>query len=102
MARYADACNLFALDPDDGAPTSSTCSTATARPRAGTPRAIEKTILGCGDPVDDPDGFLACMEQYAALGIELVELMPAGPQSGGIRQQLGDTVLPRLAAIGPR
>jgi F420-dependent oxidoreductase-like protein len=38
--------------------------------------AIEKTILFQGPSVEDPDAFLKSMEEYAALGITLVGLMP--------------------------
>jgi hypothetical protein len=38
--------------------------------------AIEKTILFQGPSVEDPDAFLKSMEEYAALGVTLVGLMP--------------------------
>ena len=40
--------------------------------------SIRKTMIAMADPVADPDGFLRSMEEYAALGISLVTLMPHG------------------------
>ena len=31
-----------------------------------------------GNPLDDPERFIASMAAYAELGVELVELMPVG------------------------
>jgi hypothetical protein len=64
------------------------------------PAEIKKTILGGGDPVDDPDGFLATMEGYAELGIDLVEIVPMGPDPAAVVRQVSETVVPRLAEIG--
>ena len=38
--------------------------------------AIQKTVIGQLDPVSDRDGFLTAMGEYAALGIDLVTLVP--------------------------
>ena len=41
------------------------------------------------------------MEGYARLGVELVELMPMGPDPAGWVAQLGERVVPKLAEIDP-
>ena len=99
VAQYADACNLFAGDVE-----------ATAH-KLDVLRAhcdelgrdfseIKLTMMaGALNPVGDPDGFLAAMEQYAALGISLVEIAPRGEDPAEFVRQLAPLV-PRLASIG--
>ena len=79
VAQYAQACNLF------GAPGAEGVASVQHKldvlrdhcDRLGTDYdAIEKTMLFQGDAAGDPDGFLRQMEEYAAVGISLVGLMP--------------------------
>ncbi|HEU0165330.1 MAG TPA: LLM class F420-dependent oxidoreductase [Thermomicrobiales bacterium] len=101
VARYADASNLFAFGEttdeirDKLDVLARHCDTE-GRDYA----AIEKTILGGGDPFTDPDGFLRMMEQYAALGVELVEIVPRGSDPVAMVAGLASYVAPRLAEIG--
>jgi F420-dependent oxidoreductase-like protein len=101
VARYADACNLFAPDP---AVVSHKLDVLARHCDAEgrDPDSIEKTILGFGDPLDDVDAFIAGMDEYAKLGIELVEVMPLGPDPGGWASRLGERVVPMLAELGGR
>ena len=98
VAQYADACNLFGQSPD------------IVRHKLEVLRGhcdalgrdydtIEKTMIAMADPVADPDGFLASMEEYAALGIELVTLMPPTDDPVGWTTAVCEDVLPRLAEI---
>jgi F420-dependent oxidoreductase-like protein len=99
VARYADACNLFAPDPALVAHKLDVLARhCDAEDRD--PADIERTILGFDNPLDDVDGFLATMDQYARLGIEAVELMPAGRDPVAWVSEVGERVVPRLAAIG--
>ena len=99
VARYADACNLFATEPSEVAHKLEVLERhCTAEDRD--PATIQKTILGMTDPVADPDGFLASMEQYAALGISLVEVMPLVEDPATWAARLGESVVPRLADLG--
>jgi F420-dependent oxidoreductase-like protein len=98
VARYADACNLFAMSVDDVAHKVEVlrdhCDT-----EGRDPASIEITMLGMGNPLDDVDAFLADMERYAALGVRTVELIPIGDPvafTTGLMEQ----VAPRLAQIG--
>jgi alkanesulfonate monooxygenase SsuD/methylene tetrahydromethanopterin reductase-like flavin-dependent oxidoreductase (luciferase family) len=59
----------------------------------------KKTILGGGDPIGDPDGFLRSMEGYAKLGVDLVGVIPVTSDPVGFVAQLGETIAPRLAQI---
>ncbi|QYJ05099.1 LLM class F420-dependent oxidoreductase [Nocardioides panacisoli] len=100
VAEYAQWCNIFGEEPDAVAHKLEVlrghCD------RAGTDYdAITKTAIRMDDPVADPDGFLRLMEEYAALGIELVTLMPPTPDPVGWTEQVCRDVLPRLQQLGP-
>jgi F420-dependent oxidoreductase-like protein len=99
VAKYADACNLFAMPLEETkrklAILAEHCD-AEGRDYD----SIQKTILGGGDPIGDPDGFLATMEGYAGLGISHVQLVPMGPDPVGFVETLGERIIPRLAEIG--
>jgi alkanesulfonate monooxygenase SsuD/methylene tetrahydromethanopterin reductase-like flavin-dependent oxidoreductase (luciferase family) len=98
VAKYADACNLFGTD------------VAMVRHKLEVLRmhcdnegadydAIEKTLQGRGDPIGEPDAFLRNMEEYAALGIDLVELNPPAPDPVGFVNELSEEIIPRLAEL---
>jgi F420-dependent oxidoreductase-like protein len=98
VAQYADACNLFA--PDSAVVAHKLDVLARHCEAEGRDNGtIEKTILGFGDPLDDVDGFLTSMEEFAALGISLVEVMPMKPDPVAWVTQLGEQVVPRLRTI---
>ena len=98
VARYADACNLFAPDPSVVAHKLEVLERH-CEAESRDPATIQKTILGGLDPVGDPDGFLTAMEGYAALGIDLVEVVPPGPDPVGWVTQVTERVLPRLSEL---
>jgi F420-dependent oxidoreductase-like protein len=99
VAKYADACNMFDLGPDVvKAKLDILAGHCEAEGRD--PATIRKTLLGFSDPVADPSAFLKKMEQYSSIGIELVEVMPAGPNPAGYVSDLGETVIERLRDIG--
>jgi len=99
VARYADACNLFATEPAEVAHKLEVLDRHCADEQRD-PAAISRTILGMADPLADIDGFLASMEQYAALGIDLVDVMPLVEDPVGWVTRLGEEVVPRLAELG--
>ncbi len=99
VARYADACNLFATDPDEVAHKLEVLDRHCAD--AGRdPADVQRTILGMTDPLQDVDEFLATMERYAALGVELVEVMPLVEDPVAWAGRLGEEIVPRLAELG--
>ena len=69
VARYADACNLFASSTRRGRAQARRARTA-LRHRGRDPADIDRTILAMANPLDDPDGFITTMADYAALGID--------------------------------
>ena len=99
VARYADACNLFAESPEIVAHKLDVLR-GHCDAEGRDYDAIDKTILGFAQPLDDPDGFLVSMEAYAALGIDSVSLMPMTDDPVTWVTRLGDEVVPRVASIG--
>jgi F420-dependent oxidoreductase-like protein len=99
VAQYADACNLFGESPD------------VVRHKLDVLRghcdelgrdydAIEKSMIVMGtDPVTDTDGFLTSMEEYAALGISLITMVPPTDDPVGWTSAVCEDVLPRLATV---
>jgi F420-dependent oxidoreductase-like protein len=100
VARYADACNLFAPEPAVVAHKLDVLRRH-CESEGRDPATIKKTILGFTDPLDDADAFLASMDEYASLGVELVELIPPGPDPASWVAELGDRVVPKLSELGP-
>jgi alkanesulfonate monooxygenase SsuD/methylene tetrahydromethanopterin reductase-like flavin-dependent oxidoreductase (luciferase family) len=98
VAKYANACNLFAPAPAVVARKLEVlarhCDTEDRDPDS-----IVKTILPFGNPFDDVDAFMASMEEYAELGISLVEVMPTGSDPVGWVTQFGEQVVPRLREL---
>jgi F420-dependent oxidoreductase-like protein len=101
VARYADACNLFAggaQGPEFVAGKLSVIREHCAR--EGTSYdGIAKTILWT-DEVDPaaPEEFLSVMAQMAEVGVDEVHVMPRGGQVDFVRR-LGDRVAPALREL---
>jgi len=99
VAQYADACNLFGSSPEEvGHKLDVLRAHCDALGRDYD--AIQKTIIGRVNPDGDISPFLAEMEQYAKLGVSLVEVAPLAPEPARFVTSLGEKVLPRLAQIG--
>jgi F420-dependent oxidoreductase-like protein len=98
VARYADACNLFAPSTD----VVSQKLDVLARhcdAEGRDPAEIEKTILSFANPLEDIDGFLETMAAYAAMGVTLVEVMPLVPDPVDFVKKLGEDVVPQLQSL---
>jgi F420-dependent oxidoreductase-like protein len=61
--------------------------------------AIRKTMIIPADPLLDGDAFVALMGEYAALGIELVTLMPHGDDPVAWTERVCADVLPALQTL---
>lgn len=96
VAQYADACNLFAPDPETVAHKLDVLARHCADVGRD-PATVEKTIIGQWDPFDS--GFLPAMQAYAALGVEQVALTPMTEDPAGWVTQVCEQVLPRLAEL---
>jgi len=98
VAQHADACNLFGESPD------------AVRHKLEVLRrhcddvgrdyeTIERTMIVTADPLEDTDGFLKTMQEYAALGISLITMMPPTDDPAGWTASVCEDVLPRLAEL---
>ena len=100
VAKYADACNLFAGDPETVAHKIDVLKRHCDELGRDFSQIKLTMMSGQLKPVDDPDGFLRSMEQYAKLGISLVEVAPGvAPDPVAFVRKL-EPLMPRLAAIG--
>jgi F420-dependent oxidoreductase-like protein len=65
------------------------------------PGEIQKTVMMLVDPLADLDGFLTLAEQYAALGFDLIDVMPPVDERDpvGFASRLGEHVIPRVAQL---
>jgi F420-dependent oxidoreductase-like protein len=98
VARYADACNLFAPDPAVVAHKLEVLA-GHCDAESRDPATIEKTIIAGTDPLNDVGAFLAGMDEYAKLGIEKVWVSPVGPDPAGWVSQVTEQVLPKLTEL---
>jgi alkanesulfonate monooxygenase SsuD/methylene tetrahydromethanopterin reductase-like flavin-dependent oxidoreductase (luciferase family) len=99
VAKYADACNLFSTSVEDVSRKLDVLR-AHCDAEGRDYDAIQKTIVGAVDPSGDVREFLSTMEEYAKLGIDLVEVAPAMPDPARFVTQLGEKVVRPLAEIG--
>jgi F420-dependent oxidoreductase-like protein len=95
VARYADACNLFATDASVVAHKLDVLERH-CDAEGRDPATIKKTIIGGADPLADVDAFIKRMEEYAKLGIELVEITPTGPDPAGWVAAATEQLVPKL------
>ena len=95
VARYANACNLSAPDPAVVAHKLEVLARH-CDAEGRDPDTIQKTILGFADPLSDVDAFLSSMQEYAELGVTLVEVMPLVPDPAAWVAELGERVVPKL------
>ncbi len=100
VAQYADVWNSTVADVDELKHKIDVlhrhCDTV-----GRDPGEIRKTVGFFTDPFDDPDGYLATVERYARLGVDMVNAgpFPGNPDPVGFIRRLGDRVIPRLAEI---
>jgi F420-dependent oxidoreductase-like protein len=99
-AQYADACNLFATEPDEVRHKLEVLRAHCAD--VGRDEAeIAKTVIASRiDPFRDVDAWLASMESLAELGIEQVWTGPDRNDPVGWTERMAEQVVPRLAEIG--
>ena len=98
VARYADACNLFASSPADITHKLDVLARH-CDAEGRDPATIDNTVLAMGNPLDDPDAFVAQMAEYAAVGIDAIELMPIGDPIA-YATGVGERIVPALAELG--
>ncbi len=101
VARYADACNLFA-DPADTAPTVHRLAVLREHCRTeGTSYERLRKTITCTAPADPATGGAAFVEQmraFADIGIDAVHVMVPSNDPATFVRALGDHVVPTLSA----
>ena len=99
VAEYADACNIFGGTPDEIRHKLDVlrghCDDVGPRLR----RDREDDDRPAATRPEDPDGFVASMEPYAALGISMITMMPAGDDPVAWTTAMCDRVVPKLAEL---
>ncbi|MFI6866523.1 LLM class F420-dependent oxidoreductase [Nocardia sp. NPDC050406] len=98
VARHGDACNLFAVSPEDVAHKLDVLR-AHCDAEGRDYDTIRKTVLYTRPVLDNPDGFLAEAEQYAALGITQFDLIPTGDPIA-FTEQVAERILPKVGSLG--
>lgn len=98
VARYADACNLFDLGPEEVAHKIEVLDGHCASEgRDGT--QIQKTLITGDDALADLDAFTSKMDSYAALGVDQVWVGPHGSDPAGWVERVCERLLPRLREL---
>jgi len=100
VAKYADACNLFTRLGPDGVRHKLDVLRGHCEAVGRDYAAIQKTIVHVGPPPGgDGDAFVKEMETYAAIGIDMVMVVPSGGDPvGSVRGLAG--VAKRIAGLG--
>jgi F420-dependent oxidoreductase-like protein len=98
VARYSDSCNLFGMSPEHVQHKLDVLRQHCAD-EGRDYDAIEKTALLMAPPLVDVDAALAHVEQFAALGISEVQVMP-DRHPVEFMTEIAETFLPRLKTIG--
>ena len=98
VARYADSCNLFGMNAEHVQHKLDVLRQHCAD-EGRDYDSLEKTALLIQPPLEDVVAALATVEQFAALGISEVQVMPAG-NPVEFTTELAEKFLPRLNSIG--
>jgi F420-dependent oxidoreductase-like protein len=97
VARYADACNLFAMEADVVAHKLDVLQRHCAD-EGRDYETIEKTMLAGVHPKETPDAFAERMQPYASLGIDSVSVTA---QSDDPARWVGDFAAPAVPLLKP-
>ena len=100
VARYGDACNLFARDISVVAHKLEVLRTH-CETEGRDYASIRKTILYNNQTLaqGDNETFIEEMREYAALGVQEVVVMPVGHHALDFVKRLGTQVIPQVAAL---
>lgn len=97
VARYADACNLFATGQEEVARKLDVLRDH-CEAEGRDYDAIEKTVMYNGPVLDAPDVFLADTEAYASLGISEIQLLP-DRHPATFTERIAERIVPTVAAM---
>jgi F420-dependent oxidoreductase-like protein len=98
VARYADANNLFATSPDEVKHKLDVLAEHCER-EGRDPAEIQNTTLTRVAIDADVDELVATMAQYAAIGMQHVQIVPLGPDPAAVVRRVVAEAVPRLAEL---
>lgn len=102
VAKYADACNLFA-DPADASGTVQKLEVLRehCQNEDSSYDRLRKTItcMAPADPASDGTAFVERMRAFADIGIDEVHVMPPSNDPAAFVRALGEHVVPGLSAL---
>ncbi|WP_285705957.1 LLM class F420-dependent oxidoreductase [Microtetraspora sp. NBRC 16547] len=98
VARYADACNLFATSVEEVARKLDVLRGHCAA-EGRDYDAIEKTVMFSRPVLDETESFLADAEEYAKLGVSEIQVLPDRHPVTFV-EQVAERIAPLVAAIG--
>lgn len=97
VARYADACNVFGTSPA-GVSRKLDVLRGHCESEGRDYDSIDKTVLAVRPVLQDVDGFVADVGEYAALGVAEMQVMP-DRHPVEFAEQVAERVAPRVLAI---
>ncbi len=100
VAQYADACNLFGAAPEEIGHKLDVLRGHCDDVGRDVDEISKTVLIGRVDPLDDVDGWLATVEELAALGVDQVWTSPDPTDPVGWTGQMAEQVVPRLSEIG--
>ena len=98
VAQYADVSNLLTSDPAEARRKYEILERHCAEVGRD-PAEIERTVAGSFITTSDPDEYLRVCEQFAQLGVSLIEVTPHATDPARWVEEFAGYVVPRLATI---
>ena len=99
VAQYADACNIFATSIEEVRHKFDVLDRHCADLDRD-PASIERTISSSFMNLDDPGEFLKTMEEYAAIGVDLIEVTPRADDPAAWVADFASKVVPPMSELG--
>lgn len=99
VAQYGDACNVFATTVEEVRHKFDVLDRHCADLDRD-PASIERTIGSSFMNLDNPSDFLETMEEFAAIGVDLVEVTPRADDPAAWVADFATQVVPRLSEMG--
>src|SRR6202142_1534468 len=99
VAQYADACNIFATNLEEVRHKFEVLDRHCADLDRD-PETIDRTISSSFMNLDDPSEFLKTMEEYAAIGVDLIEVTPRADDPAAWVADFASRVVPTMSELG--
>ncbi len=99
VAQYADACNVFATNVEEVRHKFDVLDRHCADLDRD-PASIERTVSSSFMNLDDPTQFLRTMEEYAAIGVDRIEVTPRADDPAVWVAKFAAQVVPAMSQLG--